>query len=400
MRPAYGAKMIFNEPTYFVLFLFPTVALFYLLPKWRAWVLTAFGAFFFAYFGNIHFGGFWGSAAVLIFVWEALFSRLYAPGSRWCIVGILQAITLLVLFKYLPFLTDAWDDLALILPLRPLGRIERVTIPLGLSFFTFEFIHFAVESYRGSIKRPKLILYSAFIFFFPTMVAGPIKRFHEFARQMAHARFTERRFAQGVTRILMGLCKKHVLADTFGLWSDRLNTDVVLTAPPGILAAWVLAYGMKIYFDFSGYSDIALGSANLMGMKFSENFNWPYLTRNIAEFWRHWHVSLGRWIFDYVYLPLGGSRGGAARGAATLVLAFGVSGLWHGAAYNFLLWGIWHGFLSVLLRMWTAVSKRWQVEMPRVVAMLSTFAAVNAGWALFCMDIGQLRRVAERIWSA
>lgn len=393
--------MIFNETTYYLLFLLPTVLLFHGLRRaWRPWALTLMGALFFAYYGHVHFGGAWGAACVGIFAWEAWFSRLYRPGSRWCVVGIFQAVGFLVVFKYLPFLTSSWNDLASLFPLPTLSPAERLVIPLGLSFFTFEFIHFAAESYRGSFRRPRMVEYAAFIFFFPTMVAGPIKRFHEFERQLAHARFSERRFAQGATRILTGLAKKHVLADTFTLWSDHLNTDAIRDASPLSVLGWVLAYGMKIYFDFSGYSDIALGSANLLGMRFPENFNWPYLSRNIAEFWRHWHISLGRWIFDYVYIPLGGSRGSAARGAANLVMAFFISGLWHGAAYNYVLWGLWHGLLSVLLRGWTATAGRAGVVLPAPVAIAATFMAVHIGWLLFAMDTAHLAMLAQRVMGA
>ena len=136
------------------------------------------------------------------------------------------------------------------------------------------------------------------------MVAGPIKRYGEFEPELEHARYDGALFSQGITRILAGLVKKLVLADTFTLWSDRLNTDALRTASPFTVACWILAYGMKIYFDFSGYSDIAIGSGYLFGITIPENFDWPYASANITEFWRRWHISLGRWIFDYVYKPL------------------------------------------------------------------------------------------------
>jgi alginate O-acetyltransferase complex protein AlgI len=149
----------------------------------------------------------------------------------------------------------------------------------------------------------------------------------------------------------------------------------------------VLAYGMKIYFDFSGYSDVAIGSGYLFGLPVPENFNWPYLSANIAEFWRRWHISLGRWIFDYVYKPLGGSRHGEVRTAVNLMVAFGASGLWHGAAYNFVAWGLWHGFMMVVHRQWSKLGWRPGGRAWPYLATVLTFFGVNLGWALFCMDL-------------
>jgi alginate O-acetyltransferase complex protein AlgI len=262
-------------------------------------------------------------------------------------------------------------------------------VPLGISFFTFEFIHFAADVYSGKIERRPWGTYAAFILFFPSMVSGPIKRYEEFAPELEVARYDGALFAQGITRILSGLAKKQVLADTFGVWSDRLNTDALWTARPLSVAGWVLAYGMRIYFDFSGYSDIAIGSGYLFGIHIPENFNWPYASRSITEFWRRWHISLGRWIFDYIYRPLGGSRLGRVRTAANVFAAFAISGLWHGAAYNFVVWGLWHGVMMVVHRFWREWEARPSGRFWSVASIAITFACVNVGWAFFCMDIGR-----------
>jgi alginate O-acetyltransferase complex protein AlgI len=390
--------VIFNELTYYVLFLAPSVVVFHLAPaRARPWVITAFGVLFFTYYGNVHFGGVWGSLCVLIFVWELLTSRLYRPRSRWCLFGVVQAVAILVAFKYLTFFAGVWGDVSRVFGLPPLGPVPRVTLPLGVSFFTFEFIHYAVDCYKGKIVGAGLGSYSGFIFYFPTMVAGPIKRYQEFAPKVDASRFDPALASRGVTRILAGLAKKHVLADTFTLWSDRLNTDALYAADGLTVAGWVLAYGMKIYFDFSGYSDIAIGSSALFGVEVPENFHWPYLSRNIAEFWRRWHISLGRWIFDYVYVPLGGSRGGELRTSANLMIAFAVSGLWHGAAYNFLAWGLWHGLMMVVHRQWSRFCDAREVQLPAAAATLITFLGVNAGWALFCMDFPRALTALGRV---
>jgi alginate O-acetyltransferase complex protein AlgI len=390
--------MIFNEPTFYLLFLLPSVGAFHLATRLRvpllatrAWILSTFGVLFFVYYGYVHFGGWKGSAAVGLFVWELLTSQLYKRGSKFCIFGIVQAVLILFAFKYLGFFQDVWNDVVRVVPERASGlRIDHVIragLPLGISFFTFEFIHFAADVYAGKIERRPYGTYAAFIFFFPSMVAGPIKRYGEFEPELEHARFDGALFAQGTTRILAGLAKKQVLADTFTLFSDKLTTDALWHAPRLTIAGWVLAYGMKIYFDFSGYSDIAIGSGYLFGIRIPENFDWPYASKNITEFWRRWHISLGRWIFDYVYKPLGGSRGSKGRTAINLVVAFAVSGLWHGAAYNFLAWGLWHGVMMVVHRFWREWEGRPRGAAWDVAATAITFTCVNAGWAFFCMDL-------------
>jgi alginate O-acetyltransferase complex protein AlgI len=391
--------MIFNELSYFLLFLLPSVAAFHLAPaRRRPWVLSLFGAAFFIYFGYIQFGGFWGALCVSIFAWEILTSRLYRPGSRWCLFGIAQAVLILFLFKYLTFATSTWNDLAATLHLPRLGSVARWLLPLGISFFTFEFIHFAADTHQGRIGKTSIRDYAAFILFFPSMVAGPIKRFQDFGPKLQSARFDPVLAAQGITRILAGLAKKHVLADTFALWAAKLNGPSLYTAHGYQIAGWIFAYGMQIYFDFSGYSDIAIGSGYLFGIVIPENFNWPYLSRNINEFWRRWHISLSSWIRDYVYIPLGGSRKGEARTALNLLVAFTVSGIWHGAAYNFAVWGLWHGLLLGAHRQWSRRLPRLAARVPTFAAIGLTFVAVNVGWAFFCMDIGRATVALSRIW--
>ena len=384
--------MIFNESTYYLLFLAPAVLLFHLavharwLLRYRAAILAGFGISFFVYYGYIHFGGWKGSAAIGLFVCELLTSRFYRPGSKWCLFGIVQAVLILVAFKYLGFFANSWNDVVGSGPLY-IEHIVRLALPLGISFFTFEFIHIAAETYSGRMERPEMGTYAAFLFFFSSMVAGPIKRYGEFAPEFEHPHLDTTLFSQGITRILSGLVKKQVFADTFSLWSDQLGTDALYKAPSWSVAGWVLAYGMKIYFDFSGYSDIAIGSGYLFGIRIPENFHWPYASQNISEFWRRWHISLGRWIFDYIYVPLGGSKRGKLRTAGNLVAAFAVSGLWHGAAYNFLVWGLWHGVMMVVHRLWRAWQRRPTGPLWRVCSLVMTFTCVHIGWAFFCMDL-------------
>lgn len=387
-RASLRLQMIFNEILYFTLFLVPAVICFHTCgPRFRPWILSAFGAAFFLYFGYLHFGGWFGACCVLFFVWEMLTSRLYRPGSRWCLFGVFQALLVLFAFKYLAFAASSWNDLASVTGFHHPVHVTHLLLPLGISFFTFEFIHFAVDTYQGKIERSSLSEYAAFILFFPSMVAGPIKRFQDFLPKLRGARLDQALLAQGITRILVGLVKKHVLADTFALWATKLNGPELYTASRSHIGFWILAYGMQIYLDFSGYSDIAIGSGYLFGIVIPENFSWPYGSRNVAEFWRRWHISLSQWIRDYVFIPLGGSRHGEARTVVNVLIAFILSGIWHGAAYHFAIWGLWHGMLLIIHRLWKKWFPRLSAAMPDILATSCTFVAVNLGWAFFCMDI-------------
>lgn len=379
--------MIFNTLAYFALFLVPAALLFRWLPaRSRLWACSVGGAAFFLHFSWTQFGGLFGAACLGIFLWESLFSRLYATGSRWCLAGVLQAILFLGIFKYWNFLTglvsgsgaaNSW-------------YWEGAFLPLGISFFTFEFIHYAVDRYRGKTEAGTFAEYLAFILFFPTLVAGPIKRYPQFLAAVRNpSPDWPKDWHRGVTRILVGLVKKFAVADLMTAFTLHLNAADIARAHQWVLPVWLLAYGIQIYFDFSAYSDIAIGSARLFGIQIPENFDWPYLRTNIAEFWKHWHMSLYRWLVDYLYIPLGGSRRALPLVYRNVLLTMLLSGLWHGAGLNFLVWGLWHGLLLCLHRWW----RQWRplIRPPsrasRFGGWLLTFASVNLGWAFFAMDL-------------
>lgn len=222
------------------------------------------------------------------------------------------------------------------------------------------------------------------------MVAGPIKRYQDFVpkiRSISQDWVLD--VQRGFTRVLAGLAKKFAIADLLTAYTAHLNMADISQARRGILLLWLFAYGIKIYVDFSAYSDIAIGSARLFGITVPENFDWPYFQTNITEFWRHWHISLSSWLMDYVYIPLGGSRAPIPRVYANLLVTMFISGLWHGAGLNFVIWGILHGFMLAIHRWWRhrpnyLPSTRFSL---RVSSWFLTFICVNLAWAFFCMDI-------------
>lgn len=230
----------------------------------------------------------------------------------------------------------------------------------------------------------------AFILFFPTMVAGPIKRYQDFLPKLRSVTSIDLLdWQRGITRILAGLAKKFAIADLLTAYTNHLNMADIAVAHRAVLPLWLFAYGLKIYTDFSAYSDIAIGSARLFGIRVPENFDWPYLQTNITDFWRHWHISLSSWLLDYVYIPLGGSRVAMPRIYLNLLITMGISGLWHGAGFNFILWGLLHGLMLAVHRWW----RHRPGHVPSTSAAMRfasgvlTFLCVNLAWAFFCMDI-------------
>ena len=380
--------MIFNGWDYYLLFLIPSAILCRLTsPERRPWVIFLSGGLFFTYFSYTQFGGVVGVACLAIFLWESLVSRFYKPASRICWFGVTQTVLFLVLFKYRNFLTGlVWRDATH----NPLYW-KHAFLPLGISFFTFEFVHYAVDRYKGRTEEGSVTEYMAFILFFPTMVAGPIKRYQDFLPKLrAISREWVIDWQRGGTRILTGLAKKFAVADVLTAYTNHLNASDIGRAWRPILLVWLFAYGIKIYADFSAYSDIAIGSARLFGIRVPENFDWPYLRANITDFWRHWHMSLTSWLIDYIYIPLGGSRRASGRVYANILVTFLVSGIWHGAGVNFIVWGLLHGVMLAIRRMWRRIRPLPPGGAPmwsQLGSWLLTYVCVNLVWAFFCMDV-------------
>ncbi len=258
---------------------------------------------------------------------------------------------------------------------------------MGISFYTFQTISYTFDVYRGEKHEPSLLNFAVFVSCFPQLVAGPILRAGEFLPQIAADRQSaDADIAGGVFRICRGLFKKMIVADALALY-----VDAVFAAPQGYagLSAWIAlyAYAFQIYMDFSGYTDVAIGCALLLGMRFPENFNLPYRARSPSEFWHRWHITLSTWLRDYLYIPLGGSRGGLSRTARNLLITMGLGGLWHGAAWTFVAWGLYHGVLLAGERLLgrrgvrAGDTARWSPG--GVVAALAMFHLTCLGWLLF-----------------
>ncbi len=306
-------------------------------------------------------------------------------------LAIASTIAVLVVFKYLGFFVDGVSDLVESIGLGTFSSHLNIILPIGISFYTLQSLGYVIDVHQGRIAvRRNLIDFALFVSFFPQLVAGPIERASRLLPQFE----TDRRFdaddaKDAVTLLLWGFFKKLVIADNVGVIAD----SVFAAESPGFALLWVgvLAFGLQIFADFSGYTDIARGTARLFGIRLSANFDHPHIARSPVDFWRRWHISLSTWFRDYVYVPLGGSRVGRGRYALNLMTTFLLSGLWHGASLNFVLWGGYHGALVLGQRSLAAVAPRSVVRavsaMP--LAAVLTFLLVTVGWLFFReTDIG------------
>ena len=296
--------------------------------------------------------------------------------------SIISNLSLLGFFKYFNFGVDSINAFAMSLGVdhAPLDVALRVTLPLGISFYTFQSMSYTIDVYRGHGRAMRnFIDFACYLSMFPQLVAGPIIRFSEVSEQLRHRTHTLEKFARGVSFFALGLTKKILFANPCGKIADT----VFGAAGVSTLDAWygMLAYAFQIYFDFSGYSDMAIGLGLMLGFVFTKNFDSPYRAESITEFWRRWHISLSSWLRDYLYIPLGGNRHGSVRTAINLALVMLLGGLWHGAAWTFVMWGGLHGLLLGLERLGgrTSLLK----SMPRPMRVLVTFILVSWAWVFF-----------------
>lgn len=320
----------------------------------------------------------------------------YNRPKFYLITIIVFCVSILMFYKYLKMAISTLNGLFHLVNYEVVLPIPDLIVPLGLSFFVFEFIHYAIDVYHGTAQKTGPFQFALFIMYFPTLVSGPIKRYQSFNDQtMGMARFQKEYLFEGLTRIVIGIFKKIAIADQMTQYASFLHHPASSTT----LQLWIgmYAYTVKIYFDFSGYSDIAIGTARLFGYRVPENFNHPYLRKNISEFWNNWHMSLSSWIRDYIYIPLGGNRGSMLFAARNSLISMAISGLWHGAAWHFVLWGLYHGFGLAVFRVYRGWKKTNTIssflgKLPRinklrdVLAIIATFHFVAFGWILFYCD--------------
>lgn len=396
--------MRFSSLTFLFAYLPLALGIYFLAPlRLRNLVLLAVSLFFYG----------WGEPvyllimvlSILIDYTHGMLVEKYRDDSRkarWFVgQSVVCNLLLLGFFKY-------WDFLAANLSLLPGVRIPQLGLPLpiGISFFTFQTMSYTVDVYRrdAPVQR-NLVSFGAFVTMFPQLIAGPIVKYKAVAKELDRRACTVEGFAQGACRFCVGLAKKVLLANAIGeLWERQLAAQAAgtLTAGGGWLG--LLAFGFQIYFDFSGYSDMAIGIGQMLGFRFPENFDHPYLSTSVTEFWRRWHMSLTNWFREYLYIPLGGNRGGRAKTLRNILIVWFCTGFWHGASWNFVLWGLYFALWLILEKY---ILRDSLAKVPAALRRLYTLVVVFLGWGLFAMeDLGVCVRYfascfgAGPLWSA
>lgn len=399
--------MLFSSLVFLWFFLPAAVFLYYLAPGRNAKNIVLFAA-------SLIFYGWGGPRYLLLVLLTALLCYaaglcLDAAGERIALkklsVGVFVLITLGILgyFKYYNFFAATAGRLAG----KELFPLRDIVLPLGISFYTFQAISYVVDVYRGKSPAQKNLFHMAlYLFLFPQILSGPIIKYHQVAGQLTNRNETISMQFYGIKRFVYGLAKKVLLANTFGQ-----SVDYIMGVPSGqmgTLTAWlaVILYTLQIYYDFSGYSDMAIGLGRIFGFYYEENFNYPYLSSSITEFWRRWHISLSTWFRDYLYIPLGGNRNGLGRTCVNLFIVFLATGLWHGASMTFIIWGIYHGIFILSERLW--LKKVLDRNPVKFLNHLYAMVVVVFGWLLFrapsmtyAIDLAKaMIRPSKGLWNA
>ncbi len=378
--------MVFSS-ILFLWALFPVILVTYYLPlprskaehrlKFQNFMLVVFSLFFYA----------WGEPK---YIFLMLFSVLinFSFGllieqkkQKSLLLAFCVAANLLLLgyFKYFNFFVEIWNQLA---GSTAQLSVKTVALPIGISFYTFQALSYVVDVYRGENRAQKSFLYMMlYISFFPQLIAGPIVKYHDIERQIEDRRVTLDDFCYGIKRFILGLGKKVILSNTFAEVVDLAFAYHPANLSRRLLWGTAILYMLQIYFDFSGYSDMAIGLGKMFGFSFQENFLLPYTATSIRDFWRKWHVSLSSWFREYVYIPLGGNRKGTVRTYINLVAVFFLTGIWHGAGWTFIIWGFYHGFFNILERCFLGKwmgKGRWNI-----LEHIYTLFVVLIGWVIF-----------------
>ena len=380
--------MVFSSSVFFMAFLPITLLLYFLIPERflkvrNLWLLIA----------SLIFYG-WGEPKyIAVMAFSILFNyamgRLVGKSKPLLILCIAGNLAILGFFKYTDFVIETVN----VVSGGGLGLLN-IALPIGISFYTFQTMSYIIDVYRGKVLPQRdFIAFAAYVTLFPQLIAGPIVRYADVAEMLVGRKTNLDQIAEGVRRFIIGFGKKVLLANqVYVIWNEITLMPV---SEISTSAAWLgaLAFTFQIYFDFSGYSDMAIGLGKIFGFDYLENFNYPYISRSITEFWRRWHMSLSSWFKEYVYIPLGGNRKGLPRQILNIAVVWALTGLWHGASWNFVVWGMYFGVILILEKLWIL---KWLDKCPALVGHLYSLILIVLGWVIFALtDFGQMREYMQ-----
>ena len=376
--------MVFSSLLFLFLFLPAVLLLYFLVPRrFRNLILLAVSLFFYA----------WGEPLyVFLMIGTILFDYIFgilierflkkekkrAAGIT-LVFAVIVNIGCLGFFKYTDFLIGNLNGI-----FNTAIPLLQIALPIGISFYTFQIMSYVIDVYRGEVKAQRnIISFGTYVVLFPQLIAGPIVRYKTVAEELNERHENLPDFNSGVQRFMVGLGKKVLLANNIGILWNQIGSQDISTMP--VLTAWIgiIAFTFQIYFDFSGYSDMAIGLGRMFGFHFLENFDYPYMSKSITEFWRRWHISLSTWFKEYVYIPLGGNRRGFARQIRNILVVWLLTGIWHGASWNFVLWGVYFGGLLIIEKLFLL---KYLQKAPGWVGHIYTMLLVIISWVIFAFD--------------
>ena len=373
--------MVFSSTIFIFAFLPSVLLAYYILgKKVRNYVLLLASLFFYAW-GGVDYLKILIASIIINYIFGLLIDKV-SDNTRLkkviLTIGVVLNLGILFYYKYYDFFVENTN-----LVFNTNFQLKYIALPIGISFFTFQGMSYIIDIYRkdGKVNKNPFAV-ALYISFFPQLVAGPIVKYKTVDDQIRNRKESIEYFSYGINRFVMGLAKKVIIADILGAMADNIfNLYYSGIDTP---TAWIgaICYTFQIYYDFSGYSDMAIGLGYMFGFKFMENFNYPYISKSITEFWRRWHISLSTWFKEYLYIPLGGNRRGNVY--FNLFVVFLVTGVWHGAAWTFVIWGLWHGLFILIER--AIRNKKWYINIPNIIKHIITMLIVILGWVLFRAD--------------
>lgn len=373
--------MLFSSITFLYYFLPLTIFLYFLVPEPFKNAVLLFCSLVFYAWGEPKYVLLMGLSILLGYGFGLLIekNRKKKLGQIFCIISVVTTLSFLVYFKYADFFIYNFNAVTgLKIPLL------HIALPIGISFYTFQIISYTLDVYRGEAAQKNVLHLAAYVAMFPQLIAGPIVRYSDIADQLKNRKHTWDMAAEGIRRFVIGLAKKILIANQLGELCNLFRN----AQEKSVLFYWMyaLAFSLHIYFDFSGYSDMAIGLGRIFGFRFQENFQYPYISKSITEFWRRWHISLGSWFRDYVYIPLGGNRVSKGRHVLNILIVWMLTGFWHGAAWNFIVWGLLFALFLTIEKLWLLK----ELKKSRVLSRIYTLFLVMISFVIFnAADLGQ-----------
>lgn len=374
--------MLFSSMTFIFLFL-PILCAMYLVickffpqTKYKNYLLLLASILFYAW-GEPRYVVIMLATITINYIGAICLDRFSKYKKRILVLTVLMDLSFLIYFKYFNFIIDNINSL-----FTADFNVIQVIMPIGISFYTFQAMSYLVDVYRGTVKVQKDITKLAlYICLFPQLIAGPIVQYSDVANQIEDRTENFDKITYGIKRFIVGLSKKVLIANTMGAVADAIFDTPVTSFSPFIAWIGAIAYSFQLFYDFSGYSDMAIGLGSIFGFRFLENFNYPYISKSITEFWRRWHISLSSWFKNYLYIPLGGNRKGMMRTYFNLFIVFLATGIWHGASWNFVIWGLWHGLFNIFEKLtgWHKVESKKVAPIQHIYALF----IVVIGWVMF-----------------